>query len=95
MFIFTVTVPVYKLTHDQIVNYLSPLSNMVDKTSHQFENMNGNLVPDDGSSDSRISANILGYDIKGGTNQNSTNISLPQENIDIGYLRYIKTFGDI
>jgi len=24
----------------------------------------------------------LGYDIKGGTNQNSTNISLPQENID-------------
>ena len=55
---------------------------MVDKTSHQFDNMDGIPVPDAGSSDSRISANILGYDIKGGTNQNSTNISLPQENID-------------
>jgi hypothetical protein len=63
MFIFTVTVPVYKLTHDQIVNYLSPLSNMVDKTCHQFENMDGNPVPDAGISASRISANIMGYDI--------------------------------
>jgi hypothetical protein len=82
MFIFTVTVPVYKLTHDQIVNYLSPLSNMVDKICHQFENMDGNPVPDAGISASRISANIMGYDIKGGTNQNPTNISSPQENID-------------
>ena len=55
---------------------------MVDKTSPQFENIDGNSVPDAGSSDTGISANILDYDIKGGTNQNSTNISLPQENID-------------
>jgi len=44
--------------------------------------MDGNPVSDAGSSDSRISENIWGYDIKGGTNKNSTNILLPQENID-------------
>jgi len=55
---------------------------MIDKTCHQFENMVENPVPPAGISSSRILANNMGYDIKGGTNQNSTNISLHQKIID-------------
>jgi len=49
---------------------------MEDKSIQHLDNMDRDSVPENGSSDSKILVNDLGYDVKGGTKQTSSIILL-------------------
>ncbi len=75
-----IILPVYKLTHDQIELHMSTSITMEDKSSKQSNNMDRDFANEAGSRDSKILVNGLDYDIKGGTQQNSSIILSPLEN---------------